>query len=280
MKTILDVFERYSFRQVALIGTLSVFGITAASIFIDNVDLLEPLYFFPLVLVSWYGAKISGLALAALSIIMILISNIIVTGNSALSFSFYFYLTLRFIAFYSIAVLIIDFRNVHNSETDIANKDYLTGLLNTRSFSIELANEILRSIRYEHNFSMAYLDVDNFKLINDTHGHQAGDNLLIEVANCLTSNLRKTDVIARLGGDEFAIIFPETGNVEVKSAFAKTIKELKHVQENVTFSVGVITFEELPKDIKEAIDMADRLMYSVKANKKNDVAFQVMQSKT
>ena len=279
MKTILDVFERYSFGHVTLIGALSTLGISAVSIQIDNASLLEPLYLFPIVLVSWYGGKTSGLTLAVFSIVLLLISNIIVNDSSILSFSYFFYLALRFIAFYSIAVLVIDFRKVHNSEADLANKDHLTGLLNTRSFSIELANEILRSIRYEHNFSLAYLDIDNFKIINDTLGHQAGDVLLIKVANCLTSNLRKTDIVARLGGDEFSVIFPETGQEEVKTAFDKTIRELEKIGKNVTFSVGVITFEKLPKDIKEAIDMADQLMYSVKTSKKNDVAFRVFKSK-
>jgi len=279
MKTILDVFERYSFGHVTLIGALSTLGISAVSIQIDNASLLEPLYLFPIVLVSWYGGKTSGLTLAVFSIVLLLISNIIVNDSSILSFSYFFYLALRFIAFYSIAVLVIDFRMVHNSEADLANKDHLTGLLNTRSFSIELANEILRSIRYEHNFSLAYLDIDNFKIINDTLGHQAGDVLLIKVANCLTSNLRKTDIVARLGGDEFSVIFPETGQEEVKTAFDKTIRELEKIGKNVTFSVGVITFEKLPKDIKEAIDMADQLMYSVKTSKKNDVAFRVFKSK-
>ena len=279
MKTIFDVFERYSFGHVTLIGVLSTLGISAVSIQIDNASFLEPLYLFPVILVSWYGGKTSGLTLAVFSIVLLLTSNIIVNDSSILSFSYFFYLALRFIAFYSIAVLVIDFRMVHNSEADLANKDHLTGLLNTRSFSIELANEILRSIRYEHNFSLAYLDIDNFKIINDTLGHQAGDVLLIKVANCLTSNLRKTDIVARLGGDEFSVIFPETGQEEVKTAFDKTIRELEKIGKNVTFSVGVITFEKLPKDIKEAIDMADQLMYSVKTSKKNNVAFQVYQNK-
>ena len=279
MKTILDVFERYSFGHVTLIGVLSTLGISAVSIQIDNASFLEPLYLFPVILVSWYGGKTSGLTLAVFSIVLLLTSNIIVNDSSILSFSYFFYFALRFIAFYSIAVLVIDFRMVHNSEADLANKDHLTGLLNTRSFSIELANEILRSIRYEHNFSLAYLDIDNFKIINDTLGHQAGDVLLIKVANCLTSNLRKTDIVARLGGDEFSVIFPETGQEEVKTAFDKTIRELEKIGKNVTFSVGVITFEKLPKDIKEAIDMADQLMYSVKTSKKNDVAFRVFKSK-
>ncbi|WDE04271.1 GGDEF domain-containing protein [Thalassomonas viridans] len=165
----------------------------------------------------------------------------------------------------------------------MASTDNLTGLSNSRSFYLDLGNEILRSIRYKHVFSLSYIDIDNFKSINDSIGHLKGDELLISVARCLISSLRKTDIIARLGGDEFAVIFPETSQEEVKSAFAKASEELKYrMRKNkwqVSFSVGIVTFETLPMDIKEAMKIADELMYSVKNNKKNDVAFKVWQGK-
>ena len=235
----------------------------------------------PIIVLSWYGGKTAGFTVAAL-----IVSATLFIDTVALDYTFYsldtvFHIVSRIIAYFLTAVLVINFRNVHNEEFTMASTDSLTGLLNSRSFSVELANEIFRSIRYKHIFSLSYIDIDNFKEVNDTYGHQEGDKLLNVVSECLTSSLRKTDIIARLGGDEFAVIFPETRQQEVKRAFAKARKSLdnrmKSKNWNVTFSVGVVTFENLPADVKEAINIADDLMYSVKNHKKNDVAFQVWQ---
>ncbi|MCL6417261.1 GGDEF domain-containing protein [Aestuariirhabdus sp. Z084] len=131
-----------------------------------------------------------------------------------------------------------------------------------------MANELVRSSRYEHILSLAYIDIDNFKLVNDSLGHPAGDQLLIEVASSLKKSLRATDTVARLGGDEFSCLLPETGQEEAKAAFSKAsellIRRMKGRNWSVTFSVGIVTFETMPEDIKEAMKVADELMYSVK----------------
>ena len=111
-----------------------------------------------------------------------------------------------------------------------------------------------------------------------------GDRLLIEVANCLKTNLRKTDTAARLGGDEFACLFPETNQEEAKIAFTKTSDLLRiRMSEHkwlVTFSAGLVTFNVLPIDIKDALKIADELMYTVKNGRKDDTAYIVWDGKT
>ena len=188
-----------------------------------------------------------------------------------------------FAAYMLLAILIINFRDVHRIEAHAADTDNLTGIHNARSFYAELANELLRSKRYDHVFSLAYIDVDNFKNINDVLGHATGDRLLKEVADCLASSLRVTDIIARLGGDEYACLLPETGQEAAKSAFFKATallnNRMKKNKWDVSFSIGVMTFENLPEDIKEAINLADKLMYSVKNISKDNVAYQVYQTK-
>ena len=182
-----------------------------------------------------------------------------------------------------LAIFIINLRDVHRIEVYAADTDNLTGVHNARSFYAELASEMLRSKRYDHVFSLAYIDVDNFKRINDSLGHAEGDKLLKEVADCLLSSLRATDVIARLGGDEYACLLPETGQEEAKSAFFKATellnKRMKKNSWDVSFSIGVMTFEDLPEDIKEAINLTDKLMYSVKNINKDNVAYQVYKTK-
>ena len=283
MKTFLSVLDDYNKTIVIFVCSFAIVLISSSGFLFKNIEQLEVFYLLPLVVISWYGGRTAGFTIVVFIAAMFLLVKIVLLESASLPISDVFYFTSRLAVYFLIALLIIDFRNVHNEEYSLANKDHLTGLLNARSFSIELANEILRSIRYNHIFSLSYLDIDNFKIINDTLGHQEGDRLLQTVSQTLILNLRKTDIIARLGGDEFAIIFPETGQEEVKSAFAKASSELKIKMNakkwNVSFSVGIVTFESLPKDIKEALKIADKLMYSVKAYKKNDIAFQVWQEK-
>ncbi len=187
--------------------------------------------------------------------------------------------TLSALCLILLAMLITNFRNLHRIECIAADTDELTKINNSRGFYIELANELVRSSRYHHTFSLAFLDIDDFKKINDSHGHIEGDRLLIEVAKCLKGALRKTDTVARIGGDEFACLLPETSQTSAKSAFSNANLQLKNsmLKANwpVTFSVGVVTFESTPDDIKEAMKVADKLMYSVKNYKKNNISYQI-----
>lgn len=283
MKTMLSILDVCSTSFVIIVCYLVAVFIAIAGFYFNGFELFEPLFLLPILVLSWYGSRITGILLAIFIVSITLFINVMAVDSFIFSLEFSFYVSLRLITYILAAVLIINFRDVHNEEFIMASTDNLTGLSNSRSFYLDLANEILRSIRYKHVFSLSYIDIDNFKNINDSIGHLKGDELLISVARCLVSSLRKTDIIARLGGDEFAVIFPETSQAEVKSAFAKASEELKNKMRNnkwqVSFSVGIVTFETLPMDIKEAMKIADELMYSVKNNKKNDVAFKVWQGK-
>ena len=128
-------------------------------------------------------------------------------------------------------------------------------------------------------FSLAYIDIDNFKRVNDTLGHSRGDELLITVAKTLKRSLRKTDLVARIGGDEFACLFPETEINAAKEAYTKAKESLSNEMSKnswpVTFSVGVVTFDKTPEDLKKAIKIADELMYSIKNAEKNNVEYRV-----
>lgn len=283
MKTMLSILDGYSTSFVIFICYFIAVFIAFTGFYFNNFELFEPLFLIPLVILSWYARRAKPLLFAAFVVSITLFINAMLTDSFAFSLESIFYIFIRLITYTLAAVLIITFRSAHNAEFVMASTDNLTGLSNSRSFYLDLANEILRSIRYKHVFSLSYIDVDNFKSINDSIGHLKGDELLISVARCLTSSLRKTDIIARLGGDEFAIIFPETSQAEVKSAFAKASEELEDKMRkkgwNVSFSVGIVTFETLPMDIKEAMKIADELMYTVKNNRKNDIAFKVWTGK-
>jgi diguanylate cyclase (GGDEF)-like protein len=152
-----------------------------------------------------------------------------------------------------------------------ASEDPLTGLKNRRRFEEELRAAMARSRRDGTTGAMLMLDIDNFKLVNDNHGHPAGDQLIVEVAELLRRRTRESDVLARLGGDEFAVVLPHCSRSEailVAEAIAEAIR--RHVPEHdgvepVTTSVGVAMFGEDPRvSAASIVSEADTAMYAAK----------------
>jgi diguanylate cyclase (GGDEF)-like protein len=179
--------------------------------------------------------------------------------------------------FFIVAGLLLQIRNLLGQMRELAENDNLTGLANTRNFYARLEQERERTLRYPGFFTVAYLDLDNFKLVNDTWGHRTGDQVLRAFAKCLTANLRKTDVVARLGGDEFALLLAETGEEEARDILQKLhlkILETMTAQKwPVGCSLGAISCSN-PEMFSsgELIHRADELMYQVKRAGKNHVA--------
>lgn len=153
--------------------------------------------------------------------------------------------------------------------------DALTGCLNKVGFREQLQGEIVRHRRYDHMFSLAYFDCDNFKQVNDTLGHHAGDLLLAEIGRVLRAELRNVDVVGRLGGDEFAVLLRETAADAAQQAagFMKRRLDTAMRQHDwpVGFSIGIVCFKESPQDADEALAAADAVMYEVKRQGKNGI---------
>jgi len=143
--------------------------------------------------------------------------------------------------------------------------DPLTSLPNRRLLLLKLKQEIERAKRYGSPLSILFLDINNFKIYNDQHGHHKGDKLLKKVADILKSRLRNVDTIAGLGtgADEFVIILPED---DYANAY-KTSKEIKKIlrKENVSASIGIKEF--FGETIDELLIAADAAMYQDKKNK-------------
>jgi diguanylate cyclase (GGDEF)-like protein len=160
-------------------------------------------------------------------------------------------------------------------QKDLARIDPLTSIANSRAF-YETANmEFQKSRRHEFPISVLYMDLDNFKEVNDTLGHSTGDTVLKLTANTIIKNIRTIDIAARLGGDEFGILLTQTG---AKSAFivANKLKEMMHnvMRKNnwpVTLSIGIVTFLKAPDSVDEMMKKADLLMYSAKFDGKNNI---------
>ncbi len=283
MRTILYIFEKKSPSTILLSSSLILCVILISSIVVGDISYFEPLFVLPIIMVSWYSSKQVVLLFSAFTTSVVLIAiNIINESPFDLSI-FVFYGIPHFLTYIVLALLVTNFKDVFIHENVAADTDVLTGICNTRCFYLSLANEILRSSRFGHIFTLVYIDVDDFKQINDSLGHTTGDKLLKEVAVCLRYTLRKTDTVARLGGDEFACLLPETEQENAKLAFSKMSKLLNErmalKEWKVTFSIGIVTFESLPEDINEAIKIADDLMYSVKNSSKNSIAYKTWYGK-
>jgi diguanylate cyclase (GGDEF)-like protein len=151
-----------------------------------------------------------------------------------------------------------------------ANTDALTGLGNLRHLQKQIAQLLELHKRYGHPFGVLLMDVDGLKRVNDAHGHQAGDRVLMQVAMALQRSIRTVDVAARLGGDEFCVLAPEQ-----ESEAATTLAErlATAVQEGVAspddppvgLSIGVVSCPRHGSDAEALIDAADRAMYRAKA---------------
>ncbi len=157
---------------------------------------------------------------------------------------------------------------------EIASLDPLTNSYNRRKIEKIFENEIIRVKRYKRDLSIVFIDIDNFKKINDTLGHKVGDEVLVQVVKCIKENIRGTDYMGRWGGEEFIILLPETTKKQAKE-FAYLIKDRisKHdfnIGRKITASFGVTQFE--PSDtFGTFVDRADNAMYNVKKNGKDDV---------
>jgi len=179
-------------------------------------------------------------------------------------------------------MVIVFQQNALKREQIRSRLDPLTGAGNRRNFMEIAIRELDRAKRYDRRFTVVYLDLDNFKEVNDTHGHDIGDMLLQIVTRILKKNVRSTDTVARLGGDEYALLLPETGTAAAKKAVQKIHAQLllamKKNKWPVTFSIGVATFETNPESVEVMIKVVDDLMYSAKNSGKNQVKYEVFET--
>ena len=182
---------------------------------------------------------------------------------------------------YENMLLYHDLYDIYQIRKKEAITDPLTSLNNYRYFRTESERELLRSERYKKPFSLAIIDIDNFKPYNDTHGHLAGDKVLIALAKLLKENTRKSDITARYGGDEFIIILPELELNQAKS-LAEKLCEKMHQSEDLkkldlksvglSISIGIASFPESGKTIDKLLKKADDALYAAKKSGKNTVS--------
>jgi diguanylate cyclase (GGDEF)-like protein len=158
----------------------------------------------------------------------------------------------------------------------------LTGLANIGFFYEQARIEISRSATYKRPLTLAYIDIDNLRHINENLGHITGDNLLQEVAQIMRFTLRPTDLISRLGGAEFAILMPETKNENATGSIYKVQERFLDMVKKkgwpVTFSAGVVTCEGTTYTLDGLIKLAEDLMNAAKETGKNTIKYKILDS--
>lgn len=236
-------------------------------------------YIAPIFLTAWFVGRRAGLLMCAASGL----SWIVV---AELRWDHY---SSRAVPYWNVAVMlgfivilthiVSAFKRSHEKERELARTDYLTGAFNFRSFAEMAEFEINRARRNNQPFTVAYMDVDDFKIVNDRYGHSTGDRLLKSVAETIRRDVRAVDMVARLGGDEFAILMPETGTGAAEIVMRRVRRNLLEVARQndwpVSFSLGVVTWDFPPANVDEMLRAADGLMYVAKRNGKNRILHKV-----
>ena len=278
--------KTFSIREAFISKPLTLALGIAGTIAIGMIDYITgyevrifPLYFLPIALVAWRLSWPHALALSALSSLTWAAANILSGKDYSSLFIWPINMVSQLVAFGTVGVLVSDLYRRLRSEKDLSRKDQLTSLLNSRAF-YESGDMLLAfARRSDRPITFVYMDLDNFKAVNDERGHLEGDRALMAVAEVLSGHFRASDLIARFGGDEFAMLLFDTGAEEAHTSLDR-VHELLAAAMNgngwpITLSIGAVTYLRMPQTLEEAIHQADSLMYRAKKEGKNRVRLEV-----
>lgn len=265
-------------RWVAwIICTCAIFSLGVLRVATDAEFSFATLALIPVLLIAWLGGRTNGQLIAFLAAAMWAVSDIISARQFSAAWIPWANSVTRWMTYSLVALLAAKVHEQYDKEHEHATRDVLTGLLNRRAFLDVGTLEVERLKRYSHPAGVVFLDLDNFKQLNDAQGHNAGDAALQEVAETLKNMLRTTDLVARLGGDEFAVLLPEIGfDAAVDTANKLLLTAHKALQKfpPVKLSIGLAWYEEINQSFPAMLEAADKLMYAAKENGKGNVRAQ------
>lgn len=235
-------------------------------------------YFVPIAVATWYVGERAGALTAFLSFFLSASAGLINAIDAAdMQLIVLWNALTPLLLFLVIVALLHKLKMRLQQEQRLARTDHLTGCLNAHAFMPLLQYHFDLAARDGQPVTLAYIDLDDFKSINDTHGHDEGDRVLKLVARVWLESCRRTDLVARLGGDEFCVLLPNTDQSGAASIIAKARNALlaafRSEHMNVTCSIGAVTFPGETLDTRRAIKAADMLMYRAKNQGKNSTVF-------
>jgi diguanylate cyclase (GGDEF)-like protein len=236
-------------------------------------------YLIPVIFVTRFSDRWVGIFISGASAMAWLMADLMAGQIYSHWVIPYWNAIMRF-GFFLVNVYILSrLKDALEMEKMLSRIDSLTGIANGRYFMELVNSELIRSNTNNLAFTIAYMDLDNIKTINDQFGHNEGDIVLSTVASIIQNNVRAKDRVGRLGGDEFAILFPEMGTEESRKIIPKIHKSLLDtILENkwgITISMGVGTFKGPNLNVEEILRLTESLMYSVKDAGKNGIKYEV-----
>lgn len=240
-------------------------------------------YLLPIALATWFTGILWGVVISFVASTVWFLADSLGGHTYSHPAIGYWAANMRLGYFLIVSYLMGTMKNLFSATKQLASTDYLTGITNSRSFYQLAAVELDIARRYNHPLTVAYIDLDNFKNINDLFGHSTGDNVLRLVAQAIKKGVRSVDLAGRLGGDEFGLLLPETNYESAQVLLHKLQKNLLESMEqnrwSVTFSIGALTYTTLPDNIDDIIIKADHLMYTVKNSGKNAIKYELVGEK-
>ncbi len=261
-----------------LVLTLALFAAIAGLDYASGTYIsLSILYCMPVSLAAWRLGRNAGFMMGVLSALALVVLNPrnlhVEAGMLIMSWNFLIVSAL----FGLVALLISKITELLEKERLLARTDFLTGVQNRMAFMKEVDQEILRALRHGQTLSLIYIDLDDFKAVNDRLGHHEGDRLLQAVGRTLLETVRGIDSVARLGGDEFVVLLPNADS-DAAAIVAPRLRQalLGRMRTDlwpVTFSIGVLTCPIPPGSAEQLIHRADELMYRAKQGGKDRLVY-------
>jgi diguanylate cyclase (GGDEF)-like protein len=245
---------------------------------------LAVFYLLPVTCATWFLGRVSGLAVATIcGGLWFLDQHSAVPQDMPLPVLAWM-CVVRMTFFILVMWLIATLRAHADFQRALASTDEMTGVANRRAFLNTAQRELARARRLSTPLTVAFLDVDNLKPVNDTLGHATGDQVLRILAQTIALHIRESDLIARIGGDEFVVLLPDTDHASADAVVSKlrslVAREMAARNWPVTTSIGVATFRRAPVSVEELITRADALQYDVKRNGKDRILHQVFDTPT
>lgn len=270
----LHLLPRTAAGQLVLVAAL-MFGVALVDFRTGLEIRVYPFYFIPVTLAALMLGRLGGILVALTSALLWLLANLAVGDGYSADWIWIWNTAVQGAAFCFVAELVSRLHAGQIRESELARLDKLTGLINSRGF-MEQAPMLMDFCRREGKpITLAYIDLDGFKQVNDTRGHQQGDEVLRAAALAIKSNLRVSDLPGRIGGDEFAVMLPNTseeGAVEILEKLRAAIEAGMRVLDcAVTASIGAAAYGVPPSRLDDAIRAADGVMFAVKSSGKNRV---------
>ncbi|CAA7620990.1 putative diguanylate cyclase [Magnetospirillum sp. LM-5] len=271
---------------VAPFGVTASFLLESVAFFFNTADELRIIWFALSVPAAYVimGRK-AGLSLGILSVLFIVFANsrlqepysdnAIITGAVAILYiaAFFHAFSSKSISFHHAMV------EANQKLADMASKDPLTGLFNARAYYALCDQALNQARRSDQPLAMLFIDLDHFKRINDTHGHEAGDTVLKAVAACLLDGARRSDIIGRIGGEEFSMLLPDTDMVggqglaeKLRQDVEALLPDIGGTSLKITASIGVAVARPHQRTVAEIQRDADECMYHAKRAGRNRVS--------